>query len=40
MGREARRGAVGLVIDRDYLEVGFPLEDAPARRQARSKRGR
>src|SRR5579863_7255637 len=25
MGREARQGAVGLVIDRDYLEIGFPL---------------
>ncbi len=27
MGREARQGAVGLVIDRDYLEIRFPLED-------------
>jgi len=26
MGREARQGAIGLVIDRDYLEIGFPLE--------------
>jgi hypothetical protein len=26
MGREARQGAVGLVIDRDYLEISFPLE--------------
>jgi hypothetical protein len=26
MGTEARQGAVGLVIDRDYLEIGFPLE--------------
>jgi hypothetical protein len=24
MGREARQGAVGLVIDRDFLEIGFP----------------
>jgi hypothetical protein len=40
MGREARQGAVGLVIDRDYLEIGFPLEDTPARRQSRGKRGR
>jgi hypothetical protein len=30
MGREARQGAVGLVIDRDYLEIGFPLEESPA----------
>jgi hypothetical protein len=29
MGREARQGAVGLVIDRDYLEIGFPLDEAP-----------
>ena len=26
MGTEARQGAVGLVIDRDYLEIRFPLE--------------
>jgi hypothetical protein len=25
MGQEARQGAVGLVIDRDYLEIRFPL---------------
>jgi len=29
MGREARQGAVGLVIDRDYLEIGFPPEETP-----------
>jgi hypothetical protein len=39
MGREARQGAVGLVIDRDYLEIGFPLEQpAPPARPARKKR--
>src|SRR5271157_6003683 len=27
MGRESRQGAIGLVIDRDYLEIGFSLED-------------
>jgi hypothetical protein len=27
MGAETRQGAVGLVIDRDYLEIAFPLED-------------
>ena len=27
MGREARQGAVGFVIDRDYLEIGFPLKE-------------
>lgn len=27
MGREARQGAVGLVIDRDYLEIQFPVEE-------------
>jgi hypothetical protein len=25
LGSEARQGAVGFVIDRDYLEIGFPL---------------
>ena len=29
MGREARQGAIGLVIDGDYLEIGFPLEERP-----------
>jgi hypothetical protein len=27
LGREGRQGAVGLVIDRDYLEIRFPLEE-------------
>jgi hypothetical protein len=27
MGTEAKQGAVGLVIDRDYLEIGFPLTE-------------
>jgi hypothetical protein len=26
MGTETKQGAVGLVIDRDYLEIGFPLD--------------
>lgn len=26
LGTESRQGAVGLVIDRDYLEIRFPLE--------------
>jgi hypothetical protein len=39
MRREARQGAVGLVIDRDYLEIGFPLEEpAPPSRPKRKKR--
>jgi hypothetical protein len=39
MGREARQGAVGLVIDRDYLEIGFPLEEpAPPAQPRRKKR--
>jgi hypothetical protein len=29
MGREARQGAIGLVIDGDYLEIGFPLQEPP-----------
>jgi hypothetical protein len=27
MGTEAQQGAVGLVIDREYLEIRFPLEE-------------
>ena len=27
MGWETKQGAVGLVIDRDYLEIGFRLEE-------------
>jgi hypothetical protein len=30
MGIEARQGAVGLVIDREYLEIGFPLDETEA----------
>ena len=40
MGREARQGAVGLVIDGDYLEIGFPLEDVPTPRQPKGKKRR
>ncbi len=39
MGRDARQGAIGLVIDRDYLEIGFPLE-APDRPPRPKKRRR
>ena len=36
MGQEARQGAIGLVIDRDYLEIGFPLEAAlPTKKKKR-----
>jgi hypothetical protein len=39
MGREAKQGAIGLVIDRDYLEIGFPLEQpAPPSRPKGKKR--
>jgi len=27
MGQTTNQGAVGIVIDRDYIEIGFPLED-------------
>jgi hypothetical protein len=27
MGTETKQGAVGLVIDRDYLEIRFPLQE-------------
>lgn len=37
MGREARQGAIGLVIDRDYLEIGFPLESAETPPRAKPK---
>lgn len=38
MGREVRQGAVGLVIDRDYLEIGFPLEEGPSPRRPKGKK--
>ena len=28
MGTETKQGAVGFIIDRDYLEIDFPLEGA------------
>jgi hypothetical protein len=40
MGREARQGAIGLVIDRDYLEIGFPFEATPAPKRPRGKKRR
>jgi len=40
MGRQARQGAVGLVIDRDYLEIGFPLESPPRQRSRKAKKRR
>ena len=30
MGRDARQGAIGLAIDGDYLEIGFPVVKARA----------
>jgi hypothetical protein len=38
MGREARQGAIGLVIDDDYLEIGFPLDESPTPRQPKVKK--
>jgi hypothetical protein len=40
MGREARQGAIGIVIDRDYLEIGFPLEAAPTPKGRKGKKRR
>ena len=40
MGREARQGAIGLVIDDDYPEIGFPLEGAPTPQQPKGKKRR
>ncbi len=38
MGREAKQGAIGLVIDGDYLEIEFPLEKAKVARQQKRKK--
>jgi hypothetical protein len=40
MGREAQQGAIGLVIDDEYLELAFPLEQAPKPRQRKGKKRR
>jgi hypothetical protein len=40
MGREARQGAIGLVIDREYLEIGFPLEEIAKPRRPKGKKGK
>ena len=40
LGRQARQGAIGLVIDRDYLEIGFPLEEAPKPQRPKGKKRR
>ena len=40
MGREARQGAIGLVIDRDYLEIGFPAgRNIPSLANRRARNG-
>jgi hypothetical protein len=38
MGREARQGAIGLVVDHDYLEIGFPLEKPPTSKRPQSRK--
>jgi hypothetical protein len=38
MGREAHQGAVGFVIDPDYLEIGFPLKEPSPSRPKHKKR--
>ncbi len=38
MGREARQGAIGLAIDRDYLEIGFALETTTNPSKPRGKK--
>jgi hypothetical protein len=40
MGTEAHQGAIGLVLDRDYLEIGFPMESPPSPRRSQSKKKR
>jgi hypothetical protein len=39
MGSEARQGAIGLVINDDYFEIGFPLEETPPSRQPKGRKG-
>jgi hypothetical protein len=38
MGREARQGAIGLVIDGEYLEIGFPLHEPPPHPKSKKRR--
>jgi hypothetical protein len=38
LGREAKQGAIGLVIDRDYLEIAFPLEEILPKPKSKNKR--
>jgi hypothetical protein len=40
MGRAARQGAIGLVVDRDYLEISFPLAEPERRSGAKRKKQR
>jgi hypothetical protein len=40
MGRDTRQGAVGLVIDRDDLEISFPLKPAEPKRKKGTTRRR
>jgi hypothetical protein len=40
MGREAKQGAIGLVIDRDYLEIGFPLDEPERPKRPTGKKRR
>jgi hypothetical protein len=40
MGREARQGAIGLVIDREYLEISFPLEQPASPKRPKGKKRR
>jgi hypothetical protein len=40
MGREARQGAIGLVINDVYFEIGFPVEEAPTPTQPKRQKRR
>jgi hypothetical protein len=40
MGRESRQGAIGLVIDGDYLEIEFPLQESPPLHRPKGKNRR
>jgi hypothetical protein len=40
MGREARQGAIGLVINDEYLEIGFPVDETSPPQQPKDKKRR
>jgi hypothetical protein len=37
MGREARQGAIGFVIEGEYYEISFPLDESPKPRRKKRR---